>query len=282
MKANENFINLPRELWAYVKYLSQKVGYTKRNSLMVKAPSMLEIKRILKKNDFDQTCLLNNEEVISEFGKNLLHYFDFRAGLLNTYVEPRLMSLERARETYNLLIKKLKPKCPIPMNKQKGEKKYPAYFTGIINMLFEANAGNHTCDFEPKELTLFTRNGKLVRTLSRRVDGAFPSIRNPSAIWEIKEYYYTTTFGSRVADGIFETLLDGLELLELRENEKLRCRHYLMVDGYFTWWNLGRSYLCRIIDMLHMGYVDEVLFGYEVVELLPDIIHELINHNKPC
>ena len=31
------------------------------------------------------------------------------------------------------------------------------------------------------------------------------------ALWEIKEYYYTTTFGSRVADGVYETLLDGLE-----------------------------------------------------------------------
>ena len=31
---------------------------------------------------------------------------------------------------------------------------------------------------------------------------------------------------------------------------------------YYTWWQCGRSYLCRIIDMLHMGYVDEVLFGY--------------------
>jgi len=30
-------------------------------------------------------------------------------------------------------------------------------------------------------------------------------------------YYYTTTFGSRVEDGVYETLLDGMELEELRE-----------------------------------------------------------------
>jgi len=42
-----------------------------------------------------------------------------------------------------------------------------------------------------------------------------------------------------------------------------------MVDAYDTWWNMGRSYLCRIVDMLHMGYVDEVLFGSEVLERLP-------------
>jgi hypothetical protein len=38
-----------------------------------------------------------------------------------------------------------------------------------------------------------------------------------------------------------------------------------------SWWIKGRSYLCRIIDMLHMGYVDEVLFGEEVVFRLPEI-----------
>ena len=30
--------------------------------------------------------------------------------------------------------------------------------------------------------------------------------------------------------------------------------------------------LCRIIDMLHMGYINEVLFGYEVIERLPSIV----------
>lgn len=49
-------------------------------------------------------------------------------------------------------------------------------------------------------------------TLARRVEGAFPSPVNPVAVWEIKEYYYTTTFGSRVADGVYESLLDGMEL----------------------------------------------------------------------
>jgi hypothetical protein len=116
-----------------------------------------------------------------------------------------------------------------------------------------------------------------VRTLARRVDGAFPSSVNPIAVWEIKEYYYTTTFGSRVADGIYESLLDGLELEELREHEGIDVKHYLIVDAHDTWWNQGKSYLCRIIDMLHMGYMDEVLFGYEVVERLPSIIQEWVD-----
>ena len=123
-------------------------------------------------------------------------------------------------------------------------------------------------------LTTVTRKGAAVRTLSRRVDGAFPGVVNPIAVWEIKEYYYTTTFGSRIADGVYETLVDGMELEELYEKEGIEIKHYLMVDAYETWWEKGRSYLCRLVDMLHMRYVDEVLFGREVVDRIPIISKE--------
>ena len=62
-----------------------------------------------------------------------------------------------------------------------------------------------------------------------------------------------------------------MELHELFEHEGRKVLHYLMVDSRYTWWECGRPYLCRIIDMMHMGYVDEVLFGYEVVERIPEI-----------
>jgi hypothetical protein len=118
------------------------------------------------------------------------------------------------------------------MSKQKGEKKAPAYLTSTVNMLVEANAEGLPCDYDPRELTTVTRQGVPLRTLARRVDGAFPSPVNPIAVWEIKEYYYTTTFGSRVADGVYETLLDGMELEELREHEEIDVKHYLMIDAH--------------------------------------------------
>ena len=67
-----------------------------------------------------------------------------------------------------------------------------------------------------------------------------------------------------------------MELEELCEHEGVHVKHYLIVDAHYTWWDCGRSYLCRIIDMLHMGYVDEVLFGREVVERLPEIVREWV------
>jgi hypothetical protein len=79
------------------------------------------------------------------------------------------------------------------MNKQKGDKRAEAFLTGIVNMLIEQNAKGMPCDYDPRELTTITRDGQPLRTLARRVDGAFPSTINPVAVWEIKEYYYTLT-----------------------------------------------------------------------------------------
>lgn len=207
-------------------------------------------------------------------GANLKGYFEHRANVLGNFVQPRLMNGPNAKALFDEMRTALQPTCPLPMNKQKGDKKAPAFLTGIVNMLIEQYAGGVPCNYDPRELTTVTQNGAPLRTLARRVDGAFPSTVNPVAVWEIKEYYYTTTFGSRVADGVYESLLDGMELEELREETGIDVKHYLMIDSKFTWWDCGRSYLCRIIDMLHMGYVDEVLFGREVVERLPTLVQQ--------
>lgn len=214
---------------------------------------------------------------VTETAKDLLEYFEYRANVLNKHVEPRLMSRVEAAAVFKELSEKYNPACPLPANKQTGEKKAPAYFTGIVNILIEAYSGGNSCDYDPRQLTTFTLDGIPVRTLARRVDGAFPTAINPVAIWEIKEYYYTTTFGSRVADGVYETLLDGMELEELFDSENIKVLHYLMIDDHYTWWECGRSYLCRIVDMLHMGYVHEVLVGREVLERLPAITTEWVS-----
>lgn len=256
--------------------ISQKVGYTERGTSQIKIPDQAEIERAYQELGLDINKLFHSGR-ITKFGRHLTDYFEHRANFLNKVVEPNLMNKEQAEKLFNDLSKEHTPKCPIPMNKQKGDKKTPAYFTGIVNILIEASAKGYECDFEPKSLTSFTEMNFPVRSLSRRVDGAFPKTVNPIAIWEIKEYYYTTTFGSRVADGVYETLLDGYELNEVRRFTRRNIRHYLMVDDYFTWWTKGKSYLCRICDMLHMGLLTEALFGREVVERLPVIVNEWID-----
>jgi len=277
MKPNESFLNLPKTFWASVRLISQEVGYTDRKTGRIKVPSAVEISLKLTQFDIDIDLLQNQMTGSQRYEFLLQQYFEYRAEILHSFVKPHLMDVERAKKVFEIHLKKLKPKCPLPKNKQKGEKKTYAFLTGLVNMLVEVNAQGFSCDYDPHQLTTITNDRLPVRTLARRVDGAFPSSVNPIAIWEIKEYYYTTTFGSRVADGVYETLLDGLELEELLEHENIKVLHYLIIDAYDTWWNMGKSYLCRIIDLLHMGLIDEVLVGYEVVERLPSLVGEWVD-----
>jgi len=274
LKADIRFLSQTREFWANVRTISQEVGYTDRASKTILIPNRQQLHHAFNKLDLSLAHIEDPYGNLTQFGNVLIDYFTYRSEILNNFVRGNLMNKEQAEEAFNQLYDQLQPNCPLPLNKQKAEKKNYAFLTGMVNMLVEANIGAHSCDYDPRSLTTVTHNRMPLRTLSRRVDGAFPAVINPIAIWEIKEYYYTTTFGSRVADGVYESLLDGMELTELEQAGHQRVHHMLVVDDYFTWWECGRSYLCRIIDMLHMGYIDEVIFGREVLYRLPVLVRE--------
>lgn len=276
MKPDKRFLKQPKHFWANVRSVSQHIGYTDRETKRVKVYSIEEIATALGALGLRISHVVDDLNRPTKLGADLVAYFEHRATALYEIARPHLMEGSKARELFQQLKDRLKPKWSVPLNKQKGAMKAEAFFTGIINMLIEANSQGMPCAYDPRELTAVTVNGVPTRTLARRVDGAFPHTVNPIAVWEIKEYYYTTTFGSRIADGVYESLLDGMELEELREHEGVDVKHYLMVDAYHTWWNMGRPYLCRIVDMLHMGYVDEVLFGSEVLNRVPALVKEWI------
>jgi len=46
----------------------------------------------------------------------------------------------------------------------------------------------------------------------------------------------------------------------------------VIIDDFNTWWTMGRSYLCRIVDLMHCGLLDEALFGREVLGRWPQIV----------
>lgn len=275
MKANQLYLRQSLDFWANIKLISQKGGYTDKATKTIKIHSLQEIKAVYEDNNLDCSKLISKSNEFTSYGKLIVSYLKYRSEVLNDIVEPNLMKVAEAKATFEKLMTQLKPTCPLPKNKQTGDKAGYAYLTGIVNMIVENNSRGFGCDYDPRELTAFTKNGFPIRTLSRRVDGAFPGIINPKAIWEIKEYYFTTTFGSRVADGVYETMLDGMELREINDNLKIDVEHYLIVDDHFTWWVKGKSYLCRIIDMLHMGILTQVLFGKEILTELPLIIQNL-------
>ena len=273
MKPIPRFLNKPKSFWASVRSLSQKVGYSKKGRIVI--PTVAQMAGAFRTLGLDPNSLINNGQP-TELATDLLDYFTERSRVLMEEVEPRLLTAEQAKELFDQTRSEFDHKCPIPMNKQKGEKRAEAFLTAIVNMMVERHIGNLPCDYDPRELTTITHNGVPLRTLARRLDGAFPSAINPIAVWEIKEYYYTTTFGSRVSGGVYETLLDGMEIEELSEHENIDVKHYLIADAHFTWWECGKSYLCRMFDSLHMGYADEILFGREVVEEMPRIVAEWV------
>ncbi len=223
--------------------------------------------------------ICDDKGTLTAFGTVITEYFSYRAIELNK-VAALLMNKDQAAEEFGKLKERLHRNVNIPMNKQKGDKKNYAFLTGMVNIIIESEIGEIGCDYDPRSLTTITKDRMPLRTLSRRVDGAFPSVVNPIAIWEIKEYYYTTTFGSRVADGVYETLLDGMELEELERVASRKVQHLLIIDDHFTWWKCGRSYLCRIFDMLHIGYVDEVIFGREVLTRLPELVRDWVKEYR--
>lgn len=275
MKANLEFLQQTPEFWANVRTISQEIGYTDRKTKNILIPSRSQLHKAFSKLNLSLERIENSSGDLTDFGKTLFKYFAYRSDVISNFARQNLMDKDEAQEVFTSLYNSLNPTCPLPMNKQKGDKKNYSYLTGMVNMIIESNLnGVTTCDYDPRSLTTVTYENMPLRTLSRRVDGALPSVVNPIAIWEIKEYYYTTTFGSRVADGVYESLLDGMELRELSDAGHKKIYHMLIIDSYFTWWTCGRSYLCRIIDMLHMGYLDEVIFGKEVISRLPILVNE--------
>lgn len=274
MRPNKKFLSKPKSFWASVRSLSQNIGYSKGDIIIV--PNAEQMAIAYKKLGLDRSRILKDGKP-TKLASELIEYFQYRADELMNNVQHKLLNAAEAKTLFEKMRDQWNPSCPIPMNKQKGEKRAEAYLTAMVNMVIEHHCKNYDCDYDPRALATITKDGAPLRTMSRRVDGAFPSPINPIAIWEIKEYYYTTSFGSRVADGVYETLLDGMEIEELREHEGIDVKHYLMADAHYTWWECGKSYLCRMSDMLHMGYVDEILFGREVAEELPRIVAEWVS-----
>ena len=273
MQPDPRFLNQSDIFWAYVRAVGEQHGYSIHGQSKVKAPDEQALDQTAKKLGIPNTRI-RTDEGLTDLGKDLLDYFQYRAERLNSHVENHLMDVDEASELYGRMQARLNPTCPQPMNKQKGDKKARAYFTGLINMLIEDAIVRTECDYDPKQLTKITDDDGLVGTLARRVDGAYRSVIDPIAIWEIKEYYYTTTFGSRVAGGIYETLLDGMEIKKLASVSEKKIAHYFFLDSHRTWWGMGRSYLCRLVDAMHMGYVDEVIFGREIVDRIPALVSE--------
>ena len=84
MVANHEFQNQPKMFWAYVRTLSQHLGYTVRGK--VKIPTLAEMRAGLKELGLDPTKIATAKDVPTPLGIELGRYFEYRAEVLNTFV----------------------------------------------------------------------------------------------------------------------------------------------------------------------------------------------------
>lgn len=291
MKADLRFNEKTSEFWAYVRVITQLLRAAKRGEDGINSYEMKAVYEAVKASAYPVGAL-GTPDHPTDLATSLLEYFQYRAQVLNDVVRNDLMTAETAADEFKKLKDRLgagegSPLCDtknrqtsikfevngvtvnVPMNKQTGDKRNIQYFTGMIDLIL-ADALGEQFDYDPRTLTALGDENELYYTMARRMDGAYPSTINPKAVWEIKEYYYTTTFGSKISDAVYITQLDGYELEEIGRQRAVP-QLLLMVDAYEAWWKLGKPYLCRLIDVLNMGKVDEILFGREVLRSLPDI-----------
>lgn len=278
MRSFREFDSLDSDFWTLVKFVSESLGYSRRNASQVSYHSISSIEQLLGNHHYSF-----HPDTLEAASK----YIEMRANLLNDVVENNLMTAEEAREVFEDFFEIYEEEaleCKIPMNKQSGNMKRINYFTAIINIISELcikealpNTIGPGFDDDPRSLVYFLdEHRKLIGSTSRRFDGVYPSTINPKLIWEIKEYYYATTFGSRVADGVYETQLDGFELNEIEASTQRHIEHVYFIDAYKTWWVDGKSFLCKIIDALNRGLVDEVIVGREVLIRWPILLKSMI------
>ena len=277
MKSFEEYKDKDSSFWAFIKFISENLKYSKKGFVISYTPK--QIMKLCKKYG-----ICADEKLIIDASR----YSQRRADLLNNYVQSVLMTAGEAKEEFEPLLKihrLMDYYCQLPLNKQRGEMKQIAYFTAIINILAEKTIRELTgleelgFDDDPRQLLyIVDDNHQIVGVSSRRFDGAFTDTQNPKLVGEIKEYYYNRSFGSRISDGVYETQLDGFEFNEIFKRMGKKVYHVLFIDSYHTWWDLGKSYLCRVVDALNSGIVDEVIVGREVFTRWPELLEERVMH----
>ena len=115
---------------------------------------------------------------------------------------------------------------------------------------------------------------------ARNMDGAIPSLANPSIIWEIKEYWGNTGGGSKMSDAVYECNLVGRELREYEETTGTKIHHFVFLDGKVQW-ESRKSDLKRFIDLTHQGFIDKLFIGKDVETLFGTELAKILDTSYP-
>lgn len=112
MRPNKKFQQQPKSFWGSVRSLSQEIGYTERGQGKLLVPSPERMSQAFVDLELDPANIVTEDGQTTELGKLLHEYFAFRAQVLLSHVEPRLMDAARAKKVFNDLTKEAAPRLP--------------------------------------------------------------------------------------------------------------------------------------------------------------------------
>lgn len=118
---------------------------------------------------------------------------------------------------------------------------------------------------------------------ARNVDGAVPTLANPSIVWEIKEYWGGNPKqkgGSKMSDAVYECHLVAREIRDFEKRANVSIAHAVFVDGQ-SQWNARKSDLTRLVDLFHQGLVDMLIIGREVETQWESFLRKSLRKSTP-
>lgn len=194
-----------------------------------------------------------------EMRQLLISYLSYRDQVL-----PRVVALLRTEERANLFCKEQGISVGVTTTRSTDHHQSTKPLVAAAGHIARKVAREYNLDsnVNPQLSCFWTEESRLAVT-ARNLDGAIPSLENPSVVWEIKEYWAKTRGGSKMSDAVYECMLVGMELRMFEEETDRRIRHAVLVDGSIQWGH-RLSDLRRFIDILNQGLLDVLIVGSEV------------------
>ena len=126
MKAFKRFTKEDKSFWFFIRFVSEKLGYSKKGEVLS-----------YTKEQIEELCKRENIFASPDRITQAVDYCQMRADTINTIVQENLMDAEMAQHEFEQLQRLGTYYSKLIMNKQSGEKKRVNYFTAIITMIAE-------------------------------------------------------------------------------------------------------------------------------------------------
>jgi len=195
-----------------------------------------------------------------DVSKLLLAYLDFRMTLWE--VRGKMLRTEAEANAFCIKAFNESPKTTQTKNQDHHQSSKAMVLTTTRLAEAVCRENGLTIDPNPQTRCVWLAQRKLHVT-ARNLDGAIPALLDPILIWEIKEYWGTTSGGSKMSDAVYECALVGRELRDFEKRTGLHVDHAVLLDGKDQWTS-RKSDLLRFCDLYYQGLVDALIVGREV------------------